>query len=184
MIKHRDVKARKGFTPENQKMSPNLVLGLVVLTLGLYVIAWFYEKNKELLQFDEHAPQIERCITVLVVVPFIWILVSSIFKYFTGNESTIVSFISLGGYVFVAFLITKYYIDFIISFSNITKSPIIIWIITYFFGLVSIISIFMQVYYLIPFIFFFIISIPAMQAEMNQMYFHYFLIREKNNLYH
>ncbi|MFW6285789.1 MAG: hypothetical protein ACOC16_01300 [Nanoarchaeota archaeon] len=126
-------------------MSGPLVLGLIVISLGLFAIPWIYTKNKEFINIEPDAPDPKRGVAVIMILPFIWG-----YSFFILRELVIKHPITIGieilGWSFIIFALLKYIFDFCKSFGKITETSGIIWFFLFF---------------LFP------ITIPAMQVELN-----------------
>ena len=174
----------KEFYNEFRQINPSLVLGLIILTLGLYIINWIYLNNKNFEKVDKQAPDSNRGAIIMMVLPFSWFFIILIFKkIILGPNSLILQIFEIVGWTFIIFLLLKYLLDFCLSFGRITRTQGLFWFIFILTGLIGIISIPIGFYYTMPLSFFLIISIPAMQAELNSFFVRYAIRKEKNIFY-
>lgn len=151
--------------------SPGIIFGLIFITLGLYIINWIFMRNKEFELMDHDAPDAKRGLALMVFLPFGWGFVMFIFKklIFTG-EPLLLGIMEILIWGLIVFLLMNYIFDFCLSFSKISSTNPIIWFIPFLCGFIGIISTVFEFYYLTPLIFFTIILIPAMQAELQAQF--------------
>ena len=166
------------------EMSPALILGLTIITFGLYIINWIYSRNRDFEILDENAPNSNRGAILMMIIPFIWFFIIQISKnlIFQTNNLLIKS-IEILGWIIIFILILKYIYDFCESFGNITKTTGKMWFLLFFLGIIGIIGIIFKIYYLIGFLPLLIIVIPAMQSELNSS-FRKFSITKKHSSYY
>lgn len=161
-----------------------LLLGLIVITFGLYIINWIYLKNKEFNLLDKESPDPNRGAVLLMILPFSWF-----FTYFTLStllfqENLLLNIINILVSASIYLLIMKYILDFCQSFGRLTNTFGPIWFFGFLLGSIGIIGLIIQKAYLLPFIFFLIIVVPAMQAELNVLIYKLKIRKEKMNYYH
>lgn len=163
---------------------PSLVMGLSIISFGLYIINWIYLRNKEFEVITEEAPNSKRGAFLMMILPLFWFFFLQTLKniFFKDNLRTIY-IIEMIGFILIFILILKYIYDFCDTFSQITKSPLIIWFIPFFIGFLGIIGLLFQFFYLFPFIFFLFIVTPAMQAELNKNFHKIDIKKQNNNFY-
>jgi hypothetical protein len=137
-------------------MDAPLVFGLIIISLGTFIIPWIYTKNKEFRYLDKDAPNPPRGVVVLTMLPFIWGYSFYIIRKLIIKHPLTIG-IEIVGWSFIIFLIIKYILDFCLSFGRITDTNGFLW-----FAL-----------FIIP-----ILTIPAMQAELNS-HFQRMQVRKK-----
>lgn len=146
---------------EYTHMSPALVFGLIIVTLGFYMIPWIYTKNKEFATIDEHAPHENRGVVILMLLPFAWGYLFYVVKNLLFYHPILIT-LEFFGWSFIIFLILKYIWDFIQSFARVTESDGRIWFLIF----------------LIPFV-----AIPLMQSEINAHFQRIHIQRKYHQLY-
>lgn len=178
------MKDHGSFYEQYHESSPYLILGLIVLSFGLYGITWIYLKNKDFESMDEYAPDSIRGAIVMMILPLIFYFL----VFFLQNVVFEVEnmFITIIKYFFIGIcsvLIFKYFADFTKSFSRITRTPNNFWLLFFSLGLIGIIGLLLMNIYMSVFILFFFIVIPAMQSELNS-HFKRFSLKKGSNVYH
>ncbi len=153
-IKHKNNLYYKEFTQTN----PSLVIGLIIISFGLYIITWLYVRNKEFELLDKHAPNSIRGTVIMVLLPACWFYITFLFKELI-LDNIIIEMIELTGWFLVLLLVLKYIFDFCLSFGRITGTNGVYW----------------SLIFLVPFL-----AIPAMQSELNS-HFNRMTIRKKSN---
>ena len=155
-----------------EKSSPLIIMILIILTLGVYVINWIFLRNREFEFMDNDAPDAKRGLALMIFLPFGWALTMFVLKklIFTG-EPLILGILEIVIWGLIVFLLMNYIFDFCLCFSRITKTSPIIWFIPFLLGFVGSIFLALGFYYVSPLIFFTIIVVPAMQAELQSHFF-------------
>lgn len=143
------------------QVNASLVLGLIVISLGLYMIPWIYIKNREFEGIDKDAPDSRRGFVVLVMVPFFWAYAVFVCKTLI-MDNLAVEIVEIVGWGFAIFLILKYLFDFCMAYARITRTNGFLWFLLFF----------------IPFL-----TIPAMQAELNSKFNRMHMKRTHENFY-
>jgi hypothetical protein len=145
-----------------------VVLALMIITAGLYIINWLFLRNREFELMDEDAPDSKRGLALMVFLPFGWGLIMFVSKalLFTG-EPLLLGIMEIVIWGLIIFLLVNYVFDFCLSYSKITKSNAMIWFSMFLIGFIGIISTSIQFYYLSPLVFFAVITVVAMQAELS-----------------
>lgn len=175
---------KKEFYDDFKIISPSLILGLIIITIGLYIINWIFITNKLLEKVDKESPDSNRGAIIMMFLPFSWYFITEIFQnVIFQEENLVIDVFTLAGWILIGFLILKYLLDFCISFQRVTGSNSIFWFMLYFIGLIGLISIPLGSFYFIPLVFFLIITIPAMQAELNS-FFKKYIIRFEKQIYY
>ena len=151
---------------KHHETSPAIVMWFILLSAGLYIINWIYLRNKEIEEIDESAPEPRRGAVVLILLPFGWYLIMYVIKSLSGEISLLLGIMEIVVWGLIIFLIYNYLWDFCYSFATLTKTGVFLWFGLFLCGGVGIISTFFEFYYLTPLIFFTVIAIPAMQAEL------------------
>lgn len=179
-----EVTKRSNFYKNFRETNPALLLGLIIITFGFFIINWIYSKNKEFTEIDENAPDPNRGAIIMMVLPFIWFFIISVFKNILFKSYTyILKFIEITGWILVVLLIMNYLFDFCVSFANITKTNHYIWFSFFLLPAIGIICIFIKIYFMLFLVFFLFIGIPAMQAELNS-YIKKFNMKKNDNLFY
>ena len=166
------VTEEEDFYKSFKEVNPAIILGLILITLGLYIVNWIYSQNKELLKLDDNSPELSRCATLLVILPVTWFTVFFLLKNtaFYNLYPEFLLFVEIFGWVIILVFILKYIYDFCECFSNVTKGNKFVWFSLISIGIIGIIGIFFKSYIFSPFGFFLLVSIPAMQEELNHIY--------------
>ena len=146
---------------EYTHMSSALVFGLIIVTLGFYMIPWIYTKNKEFETIDKEAPDANRGAVIIMLLPFFWGYLMYVVKNLLFWHPMLIT-LEYFGWSFVIFLILKYLWDFIRSFAKITENDTIIWFLIF----------------IIPFV-----AIPLMQSELNANFQRLHIRRKYHELY-
>lgn len=152
---------REIYFKEFRETNPWLVLGLIIISLGFYIITWIYSKNKEFENSDKLAPDAARGAAVMMLLPFGWFYTIFIIKRFIA-DNLFVGIIEIVIWGFIIFAIFKYIFEFCLSFGRITKTNGIYWFFLFF----------------IP-----IITIIAMQMELNSHFTRMTMQDKSNNFY-
>lgn len=175
----------KNFYKEFKEKDPNVVLLLSVISLGLYMINWIYLRNKELQSLDPDAPESARGAIIMLIIPaIVYFMVFVLKNVMLSGENVIIGIFEIVIWGISLFLLLKYLFDFCISFGKVTRTEGLIWFFFMMMGVVGIISFFMEFYFVTPLVFFLIISIPAMQAEINAHFRRLNIRKEKNAFYY
>ncbi len=173
------------FFKEYEQTNPYLVLGLIIISFGLYIINWIYLKNREFQLLDTDSPNPNRGAIILMFLPFAWFFSMISLKYLIFSpENLALGIIEIVGWGFIIFLMHKYILDFCLSFGRITKTYGALWFVLFFIGGVGILGTAMGYYLLSPLLFFLIITIPAMQAELNTFFTRHTIKKEKKIFYY
>jgi len=179
-----DYQKEPDFYKDYKETNPTLVLGLIIISFGLYIINWIYLRNREFELINSNAPDSNRGAVILMILPFIWFFIYMLLKYLFFRDSyLILKIIELVGLGFITTLILKYLYDFCNTFGLITKTSGFGWFIFYLLGIIGIISIVFKFYYLSPLVFFLMIIIPAMQSELNS-HFSRFAMKKKGKIFY
>lgn len=186
MIEKFSVTDEKEFYNTFKELNPAVVLGLILISGGLYIIAWMYSQNKEMEKIDEDSPELTRCAFILFGFPFTWLMITVIIKFVFFNnvevpQAMIISEITV--WTFIIMLIFKYIFDFCKTFSKITRTNTLIWFVLISLGIVGLIGVSIQSFFLTPFAFFLAMTIPAMQEELNHVY-HKSEMKRKDDTYY
>lgn len=172
------------FYKDFRETNPGLVFGLILISLGFYIINWLYMKNKEFELIDSEAPDSNRGAIIMMIFPFAWFFILFILKTLIFEKSNLyLNLIGILGWIVVIFLIMKYLFDFCISFGKITKTNGIYWYLFFILPAVGVILAFFGYYYFLFLLFFLLVVIPAMQAELNS-FFQKFHIKKENNIFY
>ena len=169
------------FFKNYEEKNPAYVLGLIVISLGLYVFTWIYFINKDLEHLDEDAPHSARGGMLIVVLPLIWFFLSTFIKQFINSRQFLG--IEVTVYVFIYILALKYILDFCIAFSHVTKTKAIAWFVPIVIGTFGFFGYFFQSFVISAFVVVLVLTIPAMQAELNTTY-HKISIKKNNHAFY
>ncbi|MFW5705215.1 MAG: hypothetical protein ACOCXG_05230 [Nanoarchaeota archaeon] len=172
------------FYKDFRETNPALVLGLIIISLGFYVIDWIFLRNKEFEEIDKHAPDSKRGAILLMIIPFMWFFIMIVLKHIIFSpKSPFLGIVEISGWLLIIFLILKYLYDFCISFGFITKTNGAIWFL--FFLPIVPAGIGALLGYPIFLILLFLpaIVIPAMQAELNTT-FNKITIKKKYDIFY
>lgn len=153
-----------------KEKNPGLVIFLIVVSLGLYIISWIYMQTKQLNLVDDDAPDPRRGAALLMLLPVGWYFANYIGKKLIFQDAT-----STGFYVFfemtiwliLFLLVLKYLYDFSNSFSKVTRTNGMVWFVFLMLGFLGLFGYGIGNKYLFPLVGILIITIPAMQAEVN-----------------
>lgn len=166
--KHFSYEQQINFFEEYEEKNPSIQLFLMVISLGLYSIFWFYNMNREMQKIDYDTPDPQRCIVVMLFLPISWFLTHILLK--ETLPEIILPYLNTMNFLLWSlfiFLILKYIFDFCESFGRVTSSPHILWYLYLYPGFFSYILPLFGFYYSIPLVFFTMITIPSMQAFIN-----------------
>lgn len=165
---HKDKTER--FLKDFEETSTTIIIGLMIISVGLYSIIWVYITNKSLQEHDKHAPESSRGLTVMAVLPLCWFFITSIIKLkILDTIPTLYTIFEMFIWGFIFFLIIKYFLDFVESFTEITKSQPFIWNALFTIGIIGIIGLILQQVYLYPFLIGILFVITGMQSELNSL---------------
>lgn len=184
-LKKASVLQRENFFKEFKETNPSLVLGLIVISLGLYIINWIFVRNKDFETLDEDAPDSKRGAIIMMIIPFSWFFIIYVLKYVIfKHPPLIIEIMEIVGWGIIIFLLLKYIFDFCHSFSKLTRTSHLFWFGFFLLGFIGIISTFLfKFYYLSPLTFFLIITIPAMQAELNSVFKSHAMTKKRDTYY-
>ncbi|MEC8339646.1 MAG: hypothetical protein VXZ40_03395 [Nanoarchaeota archaeon] len=154
-------------------MNPALVLGLSLVTVGLFLPFWIYLKNREFETLcEEEAPHSARGIILLFVLPLLWLFISQIMP----------KSIAIVGFAIILVLVLKYLFDFCEFYSQLTKTHFFIYFTLFTTGVLGLyLTLFNTAFIVISLAFF--LAVPLMQQELNMLYKTLTLKREKKNFY-
>ena len=165
--------------------NPALFLGLLIISLGLFLILWIFLKTREfeILEKDK-SPDSNRSFIVLMVFPFLFYFFYSFLNMFSFLEGSI--FMIVLGYILfslVYFLILKFVHDFCKIFGEITRTSYVVWFLLLVLGMTSIFGfIFDLLVFKVLILMLFIVP-PLMQIQLNVIYKNLKLRKEKNSFY-
>lgn len=177
---------RAEFYKNIDEKSPGLIIILIIISLGLYIISWIYQQTKQLEKVDPDAPVASRSAFVLMIFPVGWYFINLVFKTLIFTEFTNSIFYRVFEAVVwlgLFLLVMKYLFDFGQSFGKITKTNGIIWFIFLSIGFLGLIGFGTGNRYLLVLVGILVITIPAMQAEMNK-FCQEFKMRRYSNTYY
>ncbi len=161
------------------------ILGLILITIGMYIIKWIYEKNKEFEILDPDAPDSQRGAVLVFIMPFIWVSILYVLGYLLDfKDNLLFQIFEILGSLLLYFLILKYLLDFCFTFGRITKTHGFLWFIPVAFGTFGVWGIIFQIYYLMPLSLLIFGWCPGLQIEFNSYIKHHRLRRHKNHYYH
>lgn len=153
------------FFEDFDQKNPTYLLGLIIVSLGLYIVTWIYSLNKDFEIIDSDAPDSTRGIVVLVALPFTWFFIISFIKFL--NNSTPVLIVELVVYLILYFLAMKYMYEFCLTFTHITQTSIGFWYGMVVLGSFGLYAIYFQSYYMLSLLLILLLVVPFMQAELN-----------------
>ncbi|MFT4244182.1 MAG: hypothetical protein ACMXYB_01860 [Candidatus Woesearchaeota archaeon] len=160
-----------------QEKNSAYILGLIIISLGLYVLTWIYSVNKDLENLDSDAPSSIRGAMLLFILPLVWFFISTYLRVL--SNSIIFEFIQITIFIVLYILILKYLYEFTLSFSHITSTKPIIWFGSIFIGSLGIFGYYTEFYYLFFLFSILLLIVPAMQEQLNTTY-HKITIKKTN----
>jgi len=159
------------FLKDFEYLSPSIMLGLIIISVGLYSILWIYLTNKKLEEHDKHAPESSRGLTVLMILPIIWLFTTYFFKTIIFTQTPlIIEILEIVIWGLIFFLILKYLIDFSYAITEITQSHPFLWISFFIIGIIGIIGIMLDIKVLYAFIAGIFIATIGIQSELNSLH--------------
>lgn len=165
---HKDKTER--FLKDFEETSATTMIGLMIISVGLYSIIWIYITNKSLQDHDKHAPESSRGITVMAILPLAWFFITSFIQNkILDSIPLLYTIFDLIIWIFIFFLVIKFHMDFVNSFTQITKSHTIIWNSLFIIGMIGIIGLILKKPYMYPFLIGVIFSTIGMQTELNSL---------------
>lgn len=172
------------FYKQYHETSPSLVMGLIILSFGLYIINWIFLRNKDFEELDENAPDSNRGAILMIIIPFGWFFLTTILKnlIFSPNN-LLIGILEIVGWGIIIFLIYKYLFDFCLSYGRITKTNGLLWFGLFIISGIGIVGIIIENYYLIFLLPILMIIIPAMHSELNKQ-FHILNIKQKSTTFY
>ncbi len=183
-IEKRSITRHKNFYEEFSQTNPYLISGLLIISLGLYMINWIYVKNKEFEKLDDLAPDALRGAIIMMILPLTWFFITIFLKLIIFSpENLVIQIIEIVGWGLLFLLIIKYLLDFCISFGRITQTNGFLWIFTFIIGVTGIIFTMYQKPFGLILILIMVLAIPAMQAELNLFYNRITRKKEKQTFY-
>ncbi len=154
------------------QFNPHLLIGLCIISLGIFLPFWIYLKNREFEELSEDAPHSGRAITILFIIPLIWFFLSYLLP----------QVIQIVGFSLILLLVEKYIFDFCAFYSFLTKTNPLIYFTLITIGVVGIyLSLFDKLFLSLGLILIFTFSI--MQQELNHVYKNFSIKKEKKNFY-
>jgi len=158
------------FLKDFEAMNTSVILGLMILSVGLYALHWIFMLNKLLERHDKYAPDSNRGLSLLVILPFSWFFIMLFIKsLFTTSIPLIMTIFEWISWTLILYMVMKYLNELSHSFCDITNSTPIIWSSLFLFGLIGIVGVFTQTIYLYAFLLCIIFAIVGMQSELNSM---------------
>ena len=159
------------FFIDYEKRNPFEILFYMVITLGFYFIRWAYITNLKLEEIDDDAPDSRRAFIILFLFPIVWYLISFILTnlIFTGNP-IIGESISILTLALIIFLSLQYTFQFCQSFGRVSNTSGLVWYLAIYPGYLGLVLVLFKIYYLVPLLFFTIISVSAMETSINIRY--------------
>ncbi len=154
--------------------SPDRVLLVMVFTLGLYLIHWVYSTTKDFERIDENnSPNSLSGIFVLFILPAFWGFFFFMYNLLFYEGGMFFTLFEKLGWIFIIILILEYLYRFCEFYAKITVTNEKVWYYSMFPGFLAFTFLVFEIYYGIPFFFFVLIVIPAMQAQLNSRYKEY-----------
>ena len=169
------------FFKNYEEKNPAYVLGLIIVSLGLYVFTWIYQINRDMEYLDDEAPDSMRGAILMAVLPFTWFFITTLILEFTS--SPIVVGIQIIVYFLIYLLVLKYLFDFCIAFSHVTRTRAIVWFSLLTIGTFGFFTYFLGTLYPLFFFIVLFLTIPAMQAELN-ITFHKISIKKNHHSFY
>ncbi len=177
-------KTLKEYYRNFEPYSPTKTQILMICTLGLYLISWVYQKNKEFEEFYDDSPDSNRGAVLMLVFPFAWLLIIWVFKAVIFVDSIeFLTTLSVIGWIFIMFMILEYLYEFCLAYGQFTRTNGLVWYYTIFPGFLALILVVLGFWYTLPLLFFPYMTIPAMQAKLNYESTRYGLNYLKNEFY-
>ena len=180
----RNYSKNNDFFKEFRETSPALILGLIIVTLGLFIINWIFLRNREFDKLDKNAPNPNRGAVIMMILPFGWFFILQVLKELIfGYENLFIGIFEIVGYFLILFLLLKYLLEFCLTFGRITNTHGIFWFLLFLVGVIGLIGIIFEFYPVATLTIFLLLVIPVMQSELNS-HFSRFTIRKKNNVFY
>lgn len=148
-----------------EQKNPTYLLGLIIVSLGLYIITWIYSLNKDFELIDENAPDSTRGVIVLVALPFTWFFIMSFIKFL--SDSITIQIVEMVVYLLLYFLAMKYIFEFCLTFIHITQTSLGFWYGGILLGSFGFFALFFESYYMLLLLVLLVLIVPFMQAELN-----------------
>ncbi|NQZ84230.1 MAG: hypothetical protein HRU03_00800 [Nanoarchaeales archaeon] len=165
---HKDKAER--FLKDFEETSTTVMIGLMVISAGLYSIIWIYITSKLLQEHNIHAPESSRGLIVMAALPLSWFFISSFIQNKLLNSVPLLyTIFDIGIWGFIFFLIFKFYIDFVHSFTQITQSHPIIWNGLFVIGMIGVVGLIINMISLYPFLIGIVFAVIGMQTELNSL---------------
>jgi hypothetical protein len=175
---------REKYFRKFEETSPILLLGMVLLTGGLFVLNWIYAKNKEFEEFFEDSPDSNRGLVIMMVFPFSWFFIMLGIKLLLFDKLPLaLGILEIVVWGILIFLIYKYIYDFCDVFGQVTHSSTLLWFFFFVLSGMGILSLALKFYYVSPLVFFLAVVLPSMQTELNTN-FKSLILRRKDNSYY
>jgi len=105
---------------DEHPFSVPLLMGLIIITLGIYGFFWYILLNRKLEKYDEDAPNLTRGVFILFLLPAFWVLITSLISIFF-NDNLFFSIIKYIGILLLFSITIKYGSDLLFSFSKVTS---------------------------------------------------------------
>lgn len=186
MSNHFDYK-KESFFLEYEEKNSILILLYIIFSLTSYVVYWFYKVNIVLEAIDDDAPNSDRAVSVLLILPSLWFLLTYLLKKYVfdvdsnyllriywnpvlvnlNSNQILIGSVEIIVWFLILILILKYIYDFSVSFARVTKTYFFVWyvfLVSEVFGFVFLLF-GLDKLFLISFLT--IVIVPAMQEKLN-----------------
>lgn len=163
----------KSFYQSLEEKSLITVFIYIVISFFIYVVFWIYDLSKKLQIVDEDAPEPNRALVIMCVLPFIWVIIHFLLEdvIFGHNEHLLESIeqpIEFFVLLILSLLTIKFFMDFSKSFAKVTFTNNVLWTLLIVPGFIGVILLGFEIYYAAVLVIFPIISILIMQNELNK----------------
>lgn len=151
---------------DEHPFSTPLLLGLIIITLGVYGFFWYILLNRKLERYDEDAPHLTRGVFILFLLPAVWVLITSLFSiFFNGN--LFFSIVKYIGIILLLIITLKFGSDLLFSFTKVTQRGTISELGLFILGYIGFYGVFAGFFFFTPLLLFLLFPILLLQTKLN-----------------
>lgn len=148
----------------------------MIFSLGFYFINWIYLTNVNFKKSGvDIAPNPEYGLKFMFLVPFVWLMVTGVFKkIFTVIDYSVLFWVDVIGWMLIMIMMLEYMYRFCMCFGKFTNSNGLFWYLFLWVGFFPLALLPFGKYFFLPLLIFSLLTVPVMQMKLNHDYINIF----------